>query len=118
MRLSVLIALTAATLAHAGCYSGGGEWGAEQPQAFSLAEHVCNEKFSKKEFVNGEPPLSACLNMNGGKRVEFAVKYVGTDYTRTPTAEECYDGLQKEIGGCGYGGSSQYDNFAYTYVYI
>lgn len=114
MRCSMLVTLAAAASVYGECFTGGVNWGSQKPKALSLASEVCNVKFSKKEFSAGEAELGACYNMVEGKYVNFNLMYIGTDEKRTATADECYDGFQKEINACDFGGAHQYTNWRYT----
>ena len=114
MRCSMLATIAAAASVYGECFTGGANWASQKPKALSLASEVCNVKFSKKEFFAGEAELGACYDIGDGKIVNFNLMYIGTDATRTPTAAECYDGFQKEVNGCEFGGGSEYTNWRYT----
>lgn len=114
MHSSFLVTLTAAALANATCFTGGEQWASQKPYALQQLEYACRLNFANTLFYNGEPETGVCYDIGGGKMVNFNLKYVGDDDTREMDDTECYDGFQKEINGCEYGGASQYTNWRYT----
>ena len=115
MHLSILVAVTATAVSvHGTCFGEGERWGSQLPKALADARSICASKFSKHSFTRGEEEMGGCSNIGGNKMVNFNLKYIGEGEYRTLTADECYDGFQKEINGCKYGGHSEYWNWKYT----
>ncbi|KAG9253653.1 uncharacterized protein F5Z01DRAFT_737503 [Emericellopsis atlantica] len=78
-----------------------------------VADKACDLKlggtYGPEGTYNGRK--AACFNTPHGK-MDFIITHI-SDGERDLSQEECYDGLQKEIHGCGKGGSSSYTNWRY-----
>ncbi|KAL2024930.1 hypothetical protein VTK56DRAFT_3629 [Thermocarpiscus australiensis] len=104
--------LAAAAGVHAKCNRSGETWG-NVLTALVLAQVKCDEFFSGTFGPTDTPGgyRNTCANANG-KKLEFHLWHVrGGD--RQISAEECYDGFQKEIVGCSRGGDTTYTNWRY-----
>jgi hypothetical protein len=97
-------------LSKRGCYSGGEGWSEQKDNALAKARDFCNIKPS--DFNPGEG-YGRCYDLSNTKRVDFNVGSI-SDSRRNLSYDDCYDGLQKEINGCGTGGSTRYTNWQYT----
>lgn len=98
-----------------GCFDGGENWGADRNYAYNYATRACEEA-----FVGTYRPgdiRAICYNLDSTKKVDFALELISKS-NRDIAADECYDGLQKEIGGCDNGGSTSYTNWKYTFVAV
>ncbi|ETS76572.1 hypothetical protein PFICI_11959 [Pestalotiopsis fici W106-1] len=95
-----------------GCYSGGEPWGDSKDYAFQLAAGACNSAMGQRTYTALSSSTSTCYDLGNNRHVNFNIfKLTGDD--RFLGYDECYDGLQKEINGCGYGGDSSYTNWRY-----
>lgn len=115
MHISLLALVAGASLVLGDCYNGGENWATQKAIALSDAQDVCNSKYSQKGWADTNP-LAACYNLDSGKKVDFVLQRISTGGTRYISAAECYDGFQKEINGCEYGGTTGYQNWKYTLV--
>jgi hypothetical protein len=97
-------------LAKRGCYSGGEGWAEQKENALAKAHDFCSIK--PADFNEGQG-FGRCYNLSNTKRVDFNIGNISSN-RRNLGADECFDGLQKEINGCGNGGSSKYTNWQYT----
>lgn len=114
MKTAGIISALAAfvSVVNAGCYSGGELWG-DKATALSNARSACDGALQGTYGPSGTPSgyRGICLNGNG-KKLEFQIWHIqGGD--RQLGADECYDGLQKEINGCDHGGDTSYTNWRY-----
>lgn len=64
-----------------------------------------------KGTFGGHKAKAKCY-VKDGKGYDFIVTHI-KDGNRDLGYDECYDGLQKEIGGCDRGGDSYYTNWEY-----
>ena len=97
-------------LAKRGCYSGGEGWAEQKENALAKARDFCTVK--PADFNEGQG-FGRCYNLSNTKRVNFNIGNISSS-RRNLGYDECFDGLQKEINGCGNGGSSSYTNWQYT----
>lgn len=102
---TLLPAMLLAGGAYAGCYSGGETWG-NADVAANTAISACVNNLSG--YYAGNTNRHVCINANG-KRMEFSVYRLGSS-GRNLDANECVDGIRKEVTGCQYGGDSSYTN--------
>lgn len=102
------------TLVAGNCFEHGEAWATQRAYALAKAEEVCQLKFSITGWASGDI-AGACYNLDSTKKVDFVLERVSSgDDERPISAEECYDGFQKEINNCGKGGRTAYGNWAYT----
>ncbi|KAK7740844.1 hypothetical protein SLS62_010989 [Diatrype stigma] len=113
MHVSILALVATASSVMAGCFSGGENFATQKAIALSSAQDVCNSKYSQKDWSDNNP-LAACYDLDSGKKVDFVLQRISTGGTRYISPAECYDGFQKEVNGCEYGGSTSYTNWQYT----
>lgn len=111
---SILLALTAASSVYATCFTGGENWASQKALALRGAANVCST-FAEKTWYPGDS-LGGCFDLDSNKKADFVLELIGDVAYRTITADECYDGFQKEINGCDNGGSTAYTNWKYTLV--
>lgn len=114
MQISLLGLLTSASLVLGTCYNGGEQWGNQVDLEVNLAHDVCDNHFSKITFNEATKSVSACYRIDSTKMVEFRLQRVSAGGDMTISAADCWDGLQKEIVGCQYGGHSSYTNWKFT----
>jgi hypothetical protein len=95
-----------------GCYSGGEAWGDSRGFAFELAASTCNSAMGQRTYTALSPSAATCYDLGNGRKVNFYIEKLSGD-DRFLSQSECYDGLQKEIGGCDNGGDSSYTNWRY-----
>ncbi|KAF2419576.1 hypothetical protein EJ08DRAFT_738867 [Tothia fuscella] len=112
MYFSIFALASAASLASAGCFTGGENWGAERQYALNQATQYCQRLGAGCYQPKGERPK--CFNLSSGKKVDFNLQLRDDVVARCIDANECYDGMQKEINGCDHGGNSKYTNWIYT----
>jgi hypothetical protein len=95
------------------CFKTGENYGDQQGEAQQLARTGCNNHFAGT--YNKGQSSSYCYNIPNGKSVVFTVSLSGPNAgaTRFLGADECYDGLHKEVVNCGKGGESTYGNWYY-----
>lgn len=113
MQITAFLAIVSVALipsASAGCFSGGEAWDNKTP-AFDAARNFCNNGGLNGNYVQTETKRR-CANGNG-KKFDFTIRNVSGG-ARSLGPAECYDGLQKEINGCNFGGSTRYTNWEYT----
>lgn len=100
--------------AAADCYESGLDW-YNKNAALAIAKAACSLTLSgtygPESTFNGQ--RGSCANTPGGK-IDLIIKHI-KDGNRYLGADECYDGLQKEINGCSKGGHSSYTNWSYKY---
>ncbi|KAK6065431.1 secreted protein [Seiridium cupressi] len=123
MQTSFFITIFAAALASGlaidsdvkrGCYSGGGDWGADRALAQSKAAQACNDAFvgtdGTADFKKGDQ-MQKCYNLDSTKKVDF-VLFVDEDDKLTSSF--CYDGFNTQIVGCDkHGGDQDRGNFRF-----
>lgn len=119
MKLSTVLSALAgfAATAHAGCFSGGENWGDNKQAVYDMAHRMCHLNFQGNFEGNYGPAgtpgghRALCRNLNG-KKMEFQIWHVkGGD--RWLSADECYSGLSSEIRNCNHGGDTTYTNWRY-----
>ncbi|KAI1761261.1 hypothetical protein GGR53DRAFT_469486 [Hypoxylon sp. FL1150] len=81
----------------------------DKNKAYQAARDACNEF---KGIFGAYKSKSKCALGSDGKGYDITVRHV-KDGDRSLGADECYDGVQKEIHGCERGGVSGYDNWEY-----
>ncbi|KAM7183307.1 hypothetical protein V8F33_013669 [Rhypophila sp. PSN 637] len=114
-RTSILTVLTASLIPYvsADCHESGIDWHNKEA-AKSMASQACtlllSGTYGPEDTYNGQKV--ACLNTGDGNKIDFVIKHI-TEGNRDLPWAECYDGLQKEIGGCAKGGQSDYANWYY-----
>jgi hypothetical protein len=113
MHVTALLALTVATSTSATCFTGGEHWASQRPAALQQLQYACKLRFATTQHYSGKES-GACYDIGGGKMVNFNLKYTGSDKSRAIGEAECYNGFQKEVNNCEYGGASQYTNWRYT----
>lgn len=95
-----------------GCYTSGASWGSAKAFALQEATAACNSALGARTYTSGSPVMSACYNIDANKKVNFQVSKISSG-DRYLDYDDCNDGLQKEINGCGQGGDSSYTNWRY-----
>ncbi|KAF2238035.1 hypothetical protein EV356DRAFT_573631 [Viridothelium virens] len=94
------------------CFNSGANWGAQRAIAQSYATEVC-----QGDFIGTCQPndiRAKCYNLSSGKMVNFDLRVRPDVVARTIAADECYDGLQKQVNECDNGGTTTYGNWEYT----
>ncbi|KAL8760733.1 MAG: hypothetical protein Q9184_003091 [Pyrenodesmia sp. 2 TL-2023] len=71
---------------------------------------VCNY-LSGASYVKGETHYQ-CILDKGAVKWDFAITYVGEDASRGINADECMNGMNKQVA-CTYGGETTYLNWRY-----
>lgn len=108
----LLSALSIASYAAAECFESGLDWD-DQDAAAAIVLAACRQTLSgtygPESTFNGQ--RGSCVNTSNGK-IDMIIRHI-TEGDRDLTEAECYDGLQKEVYGCGKGGETSYDNWAY-----
>ncbi|ORY61245.1 uncharacterized protein BCR38DRAFT_487005 [Pseudomassariella vexata] len=95
-----------------GCYTSGASWGSSKDFALQMAGSACNSALGQRTYVSASPVIAACYNIDTNKKVNFQVSKISSG-DKFLSFADCYDGLQKEINGCGQGGDSSYTNWRY-----
>ncbi|KAK2774009.1 hypothetical protein FQN53_003873 [Emmonsiellopsis sp. PD_33] len=95
------------------CYDTGERWGSQRNYAYNYASQACLNAF-QGQYAPGDR-RALCYNLDSTKKVDFSLELI-SDNPRYIDAEECYDGLMKEIHGCDRGGKTSYSNWKYVYV--
>lgn len=95
-----------------GCYTSGASWGSGKDLALQYAAAVCNSALGQRVYLSSAPVQAACYNIESNKKANFQVSKVSSGDKFLDYAG-CYDGLQKEINGCGQGGDSSYTDFRF-----
>lgn len=116
MYTSISLILTGATLVLGGCYSDGDRWATTESFAETKARDACQLKFAINKWSVGES-AGACYNLDSTKKVDFVLERVSGEDAGAEveiSAEACYDGFQKEINACEFGGSTGYADFKFT----
>ena len=110
MHLATFIPFLAllASVASAGCYSGGETW--KRPQTNWTPKAAC-KRLTGKTYTPGQS-RAARLNIKGGFCNNFVLKNIGGS-GRKIGIKECLDGFGKEFYGCSHGGDSSYTNWEY-----
>ncbi|XXH06028.1 multicatalytic endopeptidase [Hypoxylon texense] len=110
MKLPVLapLALLAST-ALATCHGDYTDALWNKDQARADAKTACNKM---KGNFGSRKTKSYCTGNKDKKGYDFSVTHL-KDGDRDLGYDECYDGLQKEIGGCERGGDTYYKNWEY-----
>ncbi|KAI9147021.1 hypothetical protein HJFPF1_13052 [Paramyrothecium foliicola] len=116
MQLTSAFALFAfAGFSSAECYGSGADW-YDRDNAALAANAACGQQlggtYGPESTFNGQK--AACVNTVNGK-IDFIITHISEGEMLLPQ-DECYDGLQKEIYGCGKGGETSYTNWRYKYV--
>ncbi|KAF7559136.1 hypothetical protein G7046_g5025 [Stylonectria norvegica] len=98
------------SLATAGCYSGGESWGDQKAGVqTTLRDQLCQGTLSG-HFDQGQEK-SACMAMND-RHADFTVKRKTGPLDLSPS--DCYFYFNREIDGCGNGGSTEYEDWIFT----
>lgn len=95
-----------------GCYTSGASWGGGKDLALKYADTACQAILGQRNYVNDAPVAAACYNLDSNLKANFQVSKISTG-DRFLDHDDCYDGLQKEINGCGQGGDSSYTDWRY-----
>ena len=113
MRFSASLLLACLTLVQGRCYRGGEEWHSGREYAVTKARQVCELKFSIKKWAPHDA-ITGCYNLDSGRRMDITLERVSKEEEeRAISADECFDGFQKEIRNCKHGGVSTYKNWKY-----
>ncbi|KAM7212190.1 hypothetical protein V8F06_012442 [Rhypophila decipiens] len=115
-RASILTVLTTSLIPYyvsAKCHESGLDWH-NKDAARSMASQACtlllSGTYGPESTYNGQK--AACVNTGDGNKIDFVIRHI-EDGNRDLAWAECYDGLQKEVGGCAKGGQSDYANWYY-----
>lgn len=99
----------------AGCYSGGGSWGAERGYAEQAVDGLCNSAseggFTQTSFFSGQTK-AICAPLTNEKKVDLSIHWGGTGTVDLGDGD-CNLRLKNEINGCENGGDSTIDNWRF-----
>lgn len=95
-----------------GCYTSGASWGDSKDLALQYAAAACNSALGQRTYVSSAPVQAACYNLNSNLKANLQVSKISSGDLFLSYGD-CYDGLQKEINGCGQGGDTSYTNWRY-----
>ncbi|KAF4989107.1 hypothetical protein FGRMN_9349 [Fusarium graminum] len=112
MRPFVFILFSVA-LANAKCHESGADIATQRTYAEGKIREACDLKFTIKKWSPGER-LGICYNLDSTKKIDLVLERIGEGDDREIKSAECFDGFQKEINGCDYGGTSSYTNWKYS----
>ncbi|CAM1502099.1 Fc.00g040830.m01.CDS01 [Cosmosporella sp. VM-42] len=108
---SFLSLVPLASLALAGCYSGGEGWGDSKASVQStLSSTLCPQNLAG-HFTNAQTK-SVCLAIGDGIHANFDVQRKGGEADLS--TDDCYFYFNREIDGCGNGGSTGYENWIFS----
>ncbi|KAK3388054.1 hypothetical protein B0H63DRAFT_522071 [Podospora didyma] len=107
--LSTLASVIA--VANAGCFDGGDGWG-PQDVAMATARQACNQLAGTYGPAGSPSGLKGVCKDANGKRLEFQIFHLD-DGSRQLSAEECFTGLEKEVGGCDNGGDTSSESWRF-----
>ena len=117
MKIITVVLTVLPPFAACGCYTSGEEW--DRDLAPPALEEACNQLAGDYKFP-GEK--TADIPIDNGKMI-YTFKLTGLrklDSDLAPVrhidAEECREGMNKELFGCKQGGKSEYTNWRYRYV--
>ncbi|KAI4253316.1 MAG: hypothetical protein L6R42_007627, partial [Xanthoria sp. 1 TBL-2021] len=111
MKLTALLLAFLPTLIAAECYKSGESWDRELGRA--AVERACNQLAG--DYRRGEFGVKK-FAQNNGQCYVFELKRLresGGGELRTITKDECKGGMNRELYGCGQGGTSSYTNWMY-----
>lgn len=115
MYLAELLVVALVGTAYAGCFGDGEQWKDDKDLALHMAKQLCKDNNLLQTYYVGKDKdqhwREICINHNN-RHITFRIDNINTA-DATLKSDPCYDGLQKEINGCSYGGSSSYTNWAY-----
>ncbi|CAP66671.1 uncharacterized protein PODANS_4_8230 [Podospora anserina S mat+] len=114
MQLTTLLTLaTSATLASAGCFTGGAVWGEDLYNANTLMYFaVCGSDGTGTHSYNAGETRRWCYHLTDNKRVDFSIRNMQSIRDTLSTAN-C-ELLRNEIAGCQHGGRRAYTKFEFT----